>query len=68
MRLTDHHAVGIKRQLKPNTSPPHLTVKAEIKQLGDIPTTYVRAWRVEQVRTDRYMDHGDAPKHATMAI
>ena len=36
MRLTEHHVVGTKRQLKPNTSPPYLTVKAEIKQLGVI--------------------------------
>ena len=48
MRLTDHHVVGTKWQLKPNTSPPHLTVKAEIKQLGVIHMTFGRAWTVEQ--------------------
>ena len=68
MRLTDHHVVGTRRQLKPNTSPLHLTVKAKIKQLGDIPMTSGRAWTVEQVRTDRSTDHGDAPRHATTAI
>ena len=68
MRLTDHHVVGTKRKLKPNTSPPHLTVKAEIKRFGDIHMTCGRTWTVEQVRTDQSMDHGDAPRHTTMAI
>ena len=67
MRLTDHHMVGIKRQLKPNSSLPHLTVKEETKQLGDIHTTCGMTRTVEQVRTDRSMDHGDVPRHATMA-
>ena len=58
----------IKRQLKPNTSPPHLTVKAEIKQLGDIHMTCYRTWTVEQVRTDRSMDHGDATQHMTRIV
>ena len=68
MRLTDHHVVGTKRQLKPNTSPPHLTVKAETKQLGDIHMTCYKTWTVEQARTDRSMDHGDVPQHAITAI
>ena len=68
MRLTDQHTVEIKRQLKPNTTLPYLTVKAEIKQLGDTHTTYCRTWTVEQVRTGRSMDHGDVPRHVTMAI
>ena len=68
MRLTDHHVVGIKRQLKPNTSPPHLTVKAEIKQLGDIPTTFSRTWTIEQDIPDQSTDHEDVPRHVTTAI
>ena len=68
MRLTDHHVVGTKRQLKPNTSPPHLTVKAEIKQLGDIHMTCGRTWTVEQFRTDRSTDHEDVPRHAATTI
>ena len=44
MRLTDHHVAGTKRQLKPNTSPYYLTVKAEIKQLRDIHMTCGRTW------------------------
>ena len=39
----DHHAVRIKRQLKPNTRPPHLAVKAGIKQLGIVHMTFGRA-------------------------
>ena len=68
MRPTDHHAVGIKRQLKRNTSPPHLAVKAEIKQLGFIHMTFGRTWTVEQDIADRSMDREDAPGHATTAI
>ena len=68
MRLTDHHVAGTKRQVKPNTSPYYLTVKAEIKQLEDIHMTCGRTWTVEQVRTDRFMDHGDVPRCATTAI
>ena len=30
MRLTDHHMVETKRQLKPNTSLAHLIAKAEV--------------------------------------
>ena len=42
MRLVDHHVAGTKRQLKPNTSPYYLALKAEIKQLRDIHMTYVK--------------------------
>ena len=62
MRLTDHHAVGIKRQLKPNTSPPHLAVKAEIKQLGVTHTTFGRTWTVEQDIQDRSTDREGVPR------
>ena len=68
MRLTDHHVVGTKWQLKPNTSPPHLTVKAEIKQLGVIHMTFDRTCTVEQDIPDRSTDREDAPRHATTAI
>ena len=67
MRLTDHHVAGIKRQPKPNTSPPHLTVKAEIKQLGVIHMTFGRTWTVEQDIQDRSTDREDVPRHATTA-
>ena len=39
---TDHHVVGTERQLKPDTSPHHLAVKAEKQQLGDTHMTYDR--------------------------
>ena len=38
--LTDHHVVGTKRQLKPNTSPPRLISKAEVNQLTVIHMTF----------------------------
>ena len=46
MRLTDRHGAGTKSQLKPNTTPLHLTVRVEIKQLGDIPMTYGKNWTI----------------------
>ena len=67
MRLTDHHVVGIKRQLKPNTSPPHLAVKAEIKQLGVIHMTFGRTWTVERDILDRSTDREDVPRLAMSA-
>ena len=67
-RLTDHNAVGIKRQLKPNSSPPHPNEKIEIKQLGVIHTTLGRTWTVEQDIPDRSTDRENVPRHATMAI
>ena len=67
MRLTDHHAVGIKRQLKPNNSLPHPNEKIEIKQLGVIHMTLGRSWIVEQNIPDRSTDRKDVPRHATSA-
>ena len=67
MRLTDHHTIGTKRQLKPNTSPPHLTVKAETKQFGVIHTTFGRTWIVEQDIPNRFTDREDVPRHTMMA-
>ena len=68
MRVTDHHAVGTKRQITPNTSPPHLTVKAEIKRFKVIHMTFGGTWKVEQDILDRSTDREDAPRHATTAI
>ena len=68
MRLTDHHVVGIKRQLKPNTRPPHLTVKAGTKQLGVTHMTFSRTWIVEHDTQDRSMDHEDVPRRAATTI
>ena len=42
VRRTNHHAVGIKRQLRPNSSPPHRHVKIETKQFELIHTTFGR--------------------------
>ena len=68
MRLTDHHVVGIKRQLKPNTSPPRLIIKAEVKQLAVIHMTFSKTWTIEKDIPDRSTDREDVPRHATMTI
>ena len=62
MRLTDHNTIGIKRQLKPNSSPPHPNNKTEIKQLGVIHTTLGRTWTVEQDTPDQSTDREDASR------
>ena len=67
MRLTDRHTVGVKQQLKPNTRPPHLAIKARIKHLGVIHTTFGRTWTVEQDIQDRSTDREDVPRHETTA-
>ena len=59
--------VGIKQQLKPNTSLSYLTVKAEIKQLGAIHMTFCMTSTVERDIPDRSTDREDAPRHATTA-
>ena len=67
MRLTDHHAVGIKRQLKPDTRLPHLTVKPGIKQLGVIHMTFGRTWTIEQDTPDQSTDREETFRFATTA-
>ena len=67
MRLTDHHAVGIKRRLGPKTRLSHLTVKAGIRQLGAIHMTFVKTWTVEQDIQDRSMDREDVPQGTSTA-
>ena len=67
VRRTDHHAVGIARQLRPNSSPPHHHVKIETKQFGVIHMTFGRTWTVEQDIPDRSTDQEDVPRDAMMA-
>ena len=67
MRQVDHNLVRIKRQLKPKTRPPHLTVKARIKQVGVVHTTFDRTWTVEQDTQDGSTDREDVPRHAMTA-
>ena len=62
MRQVADNSVRIKRQLKPNTRPPHLAVKAEIKQLGVIHMTFGRTWTVEQDTPDQSTDREDASR------
>ena len=52
----------------PNTSPPRLIVKAEIKQLLVIHMTFGRTWTVEQDIPDRSTDREDVPRHMTTSI
>ena len=66
-RPTDRHVVKIRRQLKPNTRPPHLIVKARIKQLGVVHTTFDRTGIVEQDTQDRSTDREDVPRGTTTA-
>ena len=68
IRLIDHNAVMMERQLKTNTSPAHLVVKAGIEQLRVIHTTPGRARTAEQNMLDRSTDHEDAPRRAAMTI
>ena len=67
-RPTGHPAVGIKRQLRPNSSLPHRPVKIETKEFGVTRTTSGRPWTVEQDIQDRSTDREDVPRHATTAI
>ena len=67
MRQADHNLVWIKRQLKPSTILPHLAVKARIKQLRVVHTTFDGTWTVEQDTQDRSTDHEDVPRHAMTA-
>ena len=67
MRQVADNSVRIKRQLKPNTIPPHLTVNARITQLTIVQTTYSETWAVEPDTQDRSTDREGMPRHATMA-
>ena len=67
MRQVDHNWALVKRQLKPNTRPPHLAVKARIKQLGVVHTTFDRTWTIEQETQDRSTDRENMLRHAMMA-
>ena len=66
-RPTGHHAVGIKRQLRPNSRPPHHPIKIGTKESGVKHTTSDRPWIVEQVIPDRFTDCEDVPRHVMMA-
>ena len=67
MRQVAGNSVRIKRQLKPNTRPPHLAVKATITQLTIVQTTCSGTWTVEQDMQDRSTDRESMLRHAMMA-
>ena len=60
-RPTGHPVVGIKRQLRPNSSLPHRPAKIETKEFGVTRTTFGRPWTVEQDIQDRSTDREDVP-------
>ena len=68
MDLTDHHVAETEWQLKPNTSPHHLAVKAEKQQLRDTHMTYDRTWTIEPVIPDQSIDQGGVPQCEKTAI
>ena len=61
-RPTGHPAVGIKRQLRPNSSLPHRPVKIEMEEFGVTRTTSGRPWTVGQDIQDRSTDREDVPR------
>ena len=65
MRQVDHNWAQVKRQLKPNTRPPHLAVKARTKQLGVIHTTVNKTWVAKQDTQERSTNRKDIPRHMT---
>ena len=66
-RPTGHPVVGIKRQLRPNSSLPHRPVKIETEEFGVTRTTSGRPWTVEQDIQDRSTDREDVPRGTTTA-
>ena len=67
MRQVADNSVRIKRQLKPNTRPPHLAVKARTTQVTITQTTCRGTWTIKQDTQDRSTDRESMPRHATMA-
>ena len=66
-RPTGHHTVGIKRQLKPNSSRPNRPTKIKTEEFGVTRMTFGRPWTVEQDIQDRSTDREDVPRGMTMA-
>ena len=64
---TSHPAVGIKRQLRPNSSLPHHPEKIKTKEFGVTHTTFGRPWTIKQDIQDRSTDRADVPQGTTMA-
>ena len=67
MRQIVDNSVRIKRQLKPNTRPPHLAVKARTTQVTITQMTCRGTWTIEQDTQDRSTDCESMLRHATMA-
>ena len=67
MRQVTDNSVRIKRQLKPNTRPPHLAVKARATQVTITQTTCRGTRTIEQDTQDRSMDRERMLRHAAMA-
>ena len=67
MRQVTGNSVWIKRQLKPNTRPPHLAVKARTTLVTITQTTCNGTWTIEQDTQDRSTDRESMLRHAMMA-
>ena len=57
---TEHPAIGIKQQLRPNSSPPNRLAKTGTNQLETIHTIFDRNWTIEQDTPDQSTDRKDA--------
>ena len=66
-RLNGHPTVGIKRQLRSNSSPPHRLAKTGTDQLGTIHTIFGRNWTIKQDTPDLYTDREDVSILGTKA-
>ena len=67
MRQVTGNSVQIKRQLKPNTRPLHLTAKAGTTRVTITQMTCRETWTIEQDTQDRSTDRESMLRHATMA-
>ena len=67
MRPVTNNSVRIKRQLKSNTRPPHLSVKAGTTQATITQTTCRGTWTIEQDTQDRSTDRESMLRYAMMA-
>ena len=61
-RPTGHHAVRIKRQLRPNSSLPNRLAKIKTEEFGVTRMTFGRPWKIEQDIQDRSTNPKNVPR------
>ena len=67
IRQNGHHMDGIKRHIKPNTSPHPLAEEARQQRWAThMPCT--RTWPIKPIRPDRSMDPEAVPRHEITAM